>query len=120
GRIVFERRGCASCHHLPGIENPSRIGPSLAGIADRDPDELPYGTQTVRHTTDNYIFLKVLLPDTLGSPSSMPTFGFTPAEAAKIALALASIRKSDLPASYVQRPPEPAPYQPGGAFGALV
>jgi cytochrome c2 len=117
---VFERRGCPSCHHLAGIESPSRIGPSLAGIADRDPDELPYGTQTVRHTTDNYIFLKVLLPDTLGSPSSMPTFGFTPAEAAKIALALASIRKSDLPASYVQRPPEPAQYRPGGAFGALV
>ena len=31
----------------------------------------------------------------------MPTFGFAPAEAAKIALALASIRKADLPASYV-------------------
>ena len=31
----------------------------------------------------------------------MPTFGFTPADAAKIALALASIRKADLPASYV-------------------
>jgi mono/diheme cytochrome c family protein len=92
----------------------------LAGIADRDPDDLPYGKQTVRHTTDNYIFLKVLLPDTLGSPSLMPTFGFTPADAAKIGLALASVRKSDLPASYVQRPPEPAPYRPGGTFGELV
>jgi cytochrome c2 len=120
GLTVFERRGCPSCHQLAGTKNPGRIGPSLTGIADRDPDELPYGTQTVRHTADNYIFLKVLLPDTLGSPSLMPTFGFTPADAAKIALALASIRKADLPASYVRRPSEPALYRPGGRFGELV
>ena len=120
GRIVFERRGCPSCHALAAVKETGRIGPSLAGIADRDPDELPYGINIVRHTTDNYIFLKVLLPDTLGSPSLMPTFNFTPADAAKIALALASIRKSDLPASYVQRHPAPAPFRPGGAFGDLV
>ena len=120
GRSVFERRGCASCHRLASVADTSRIGPSLAGIADRDPDELPYGSGEVRHSTENYIFLKVLLPDTLGSPSLMPTFGFTPAAAAKIALALASIRKSDLPASYVVTPPEPKPFRPAGAFGELV
>jgi mono/diheme cytochrome c family protein len=120
GRTVFERRGCASCHQLAAIKETGRIGPSLAGIADRDPDELPYGSNTVRHTTDNYIFLKVLLPDTLGQPSSMPTFSLTPADAARIALALASIRKSDLPASYVLRRPALVPYQPGGKFGELV
>jgi hypothetical protein len=45
GRTVFERRGCASCHHLPSIKDSGRIGPGLAGIADRDPDELPYGSK---------------------------------------------------------------------------
>jgi cytochrome c2/nitrate reductase cytochrome c-type subunit len=120
GRAVFERRGCPSCHRLAAIKDTGRIGPSLAGIADRDPDELPYGSNIVRHTTDNYIFLKVLLPDTLGQPSLMPTFAFTPVDAAKIALALASIRKSDLPASYVLRRPPPAPYRPGGPFGEVV
>ncbi len=120
GRAVFERRGCPTCHRLSAIKDVGRIGPSLAGIADRDPDELPYGSNIVRHTTDNYIFLKVLLPDTLGQPSLMPTFGFTPADAARISLALASIRKSDLPASYVLRRPAPAPYRAGGTFGELV
>ncbi len=120
GRTVFERRGCPSCHRLLAIKDTGRIGPSLAGIADRDPDELLYGSNIVRHTTDNYIFLKVLVPDTLGQPSSMPTFGFAAADAAKIALALASIRKSDLPASYVLRRPAPVPYRPGGPFGQLV
>ncbi len=120
GRVVFDRRGCASCHTLPGIANSARIGPSLVGVADRDPDELPYGSNIVRHTTENYLFEKVLLPDALGQPSSMPTFSFTPADAAKIALALASIRKADLPASYVLRLPPPSPYRPAGRFGELV
>ena len=120
GRTVFERRGCPSCHRLESIKETGRIGPSLAGIADRDPDELPYGSNVVRHTADNYIFLKVLLPDTLGQPSLMPTFSFTPADAARITLALASIRKADLPASYVLRRRTPLPYQPGGPFGRLV
>jgi cytochrome c2 len=120
GRSVFERRGCASCHQLAGTKSPGRIGPSLAGIADRDPEELPYGSSVVRHTADNYIFLKVLSPYALGQPSLMPTFEFTPPEVAKTALALASIRKADLPASYVLRRPAPTPYRPAGHFGELV
>ena len=79
------------------------------------------GQQPCGDTTDNYIFLKVLQPDTLGSPSLMPTFGFTPADAAKITLALASLRKADLPASrVVKRRPPPPPYRPAGPFGELV
>jgi mono/diheme cytochrome c family protein len=120
GRAVFERRGCVSCHQLWSVHDSGKIGLSLAGIADRDPDELPYGGNIVRHTTDNYIFLKVLLPDALGQPSLMPTFGLAPADAARIALALSSVRKAELPASYVLRRPAPAPYRPGGRFGELV
>jgi cytochrome c2 len=121
GRAVFERRGCTSCHHLGSMKDAGRIGPSLAGIADRNPDELAFGNAAnVRRTADNYIYLKVLRPDALAQPSMMPTFGFTPIEAAKIALALASIRKEDLPSSYVRNRPTPPPYKPAGRFGELV
>jgi mono/diheme cytochrome c family protein len=102
------------------VKDPRRVGPSLAGVADRNPDELPYGNTVVRHSIGNYLFQKVLLPDTLGQPSLMPTFGYTPADAAQIALALESLRKADLPASYVVRQAAPAPYQPAGRFGELV
>jgi mono/diheme cytochrome c family protein len=120
GRTLFERRGCTSCHRLGSTKDVGRIGPSLAGIADRDPDELAYGDVNVRHTADNYIFLKLLHPDALLQPSMMPTFGFAPADAAKITVALASLRKADLPASYVRIRPRPTPFQPGGRFGELV
>jgi cytochrome c2 len=120
GQATFERRGCASCHRVPGVKDPGRVGPSLAGVADRNPDELPYGSTVVRHSIGNYLFQKVLLPDTLGQPSLMPTFGYTPSDAAQIALALESLRKADLPASYVVRHAAPARYQPAGRFGELV
>jgi cytochrome c2 len=120
GRAVFERRGCTSCHRLGSIKNAGRIGPSLAGIADRNPDELAFGSANVRHTADNYIYLKVLRPEALLQPSMMPTFGFAPIDAARIALALASVRKADLPSSYVRNRPPPPPYRPAGRFGELV
>jgi len=120
GRAVFEKRGCASCHRLPGVTASGRIGPSLAGIADRDPEQLAYGSSVVRRTAENFIFLKVLRPDALLQPSMMPTFSFTPAEAAKIGLALAGIRKADLPASYVQKRDPPPVFRPAGPFGDLV
>jgi len=120
GRAVFVRRGCYGCHKLAGIRETGKIGPSLAGVADRDPDQLPYGGKPVRRTADNYIFLKVQQPDSLGAPSLMPTFSFAPAQAAKITLALASLHKADLPASRVVKEAPPTPYRPRGAFGELV
>jgi cytochrome c2 len=120
GQTVFVRHGCYGCHRLAGLSSTGKIGPSLAGVADRDPDQLPYGRNVVRRTTDNYIFLKLLLPDALGTPSLMPTLGFTPAQAATITVALAGLRKADLPASRVVKLAPPAPYRPQGRFGEIV
>ena len=120
GRATYIRRGCPSCHHIAGVPDPGRIGPNLAGVADRDPAQLQYGAASVRRTTDNYIFLKVLHPDALLQPSLMPTFDFDALQAARITLALAGLRANDLPASFVRSQPPPKPYKPAGAFGALV
>jgi mono/diheme cytochrome c family protein len=120
GRAVFLRRGCYGCHRLSGVSETAKLGPSLKGVADRNPDELPYGNNVVRHTTDNYLFLKLLMPDALGSASLMPTFGFTPAEAATITVALESLREGDLPSSRVVQEAVPPPYRPQGRFGEIV
>jgi len=120
GREVFVRRGCYGCHHLDGIEEKGKIGPSLAGVADQDPEQLPYGDKVVRRTAENYIFLKLQQPDALSSPSLMPTFSFTPVQAATITVALETLHKADLPASRVVKRTPPAPYEPRGRFGELV
>jgi mono/diheme cytochrome c family protein len=120
GRETFIRRGCASCHHLEGITESARLGPSLAGVADRDPDQLPYGPNVVRRTIGNYIFLKLEHPDEVAQPSLMPTFQFTPDQAASIALALIGVHSTELPASYVVTRPPPPAYRPAGPFGELL
>ena len=120
GRRVFVRRGCYGCHKLAGVRETGKIGPSLAGVADRDPDQLPYGGTPVRRTAENYIFLKLQQPDALGAPSLMPTLSFTPAQAATITVALESLHKADLPASRVVTESTPPPYRPRGPFGELV
>jgi cytochrome c2 len=120
GRGVFVRRGCYGCHKLAGVRESGKIGPSLAGVADRDPDQLPYGGKPVRRTIDSYLFLKLQQPDALGAPSLMPTFSFTPAQAALMTVALAGLHKGDLPASRVVREAPPPPYRPRGPFGELV
>jgi cytochrome c2 len=120
GRAAFIKHGCYGCHQLPGVAAQGKIGPSLAGVADHDPDQLSYGSFPARHTTDNYLFLKLLHPDSLGSPSIMPTFAFTPSEAATITIALSGLRKADLPTSRVIWEPPARPYQPQGRFGELA
>jgi mono/diheme cytochrome c family protein len=50
----------------------------------------------------------------------MPTFSFTPAQTATITVALASLHKTDLPASRVVKEAPPPPYRPRGPFGELV
>ena len=120
GRGVFIRHGCYGCHKLGGVRETGKIGPSLAGVADRDPEQLTYGGQAVRRSIDNYIFLKLRQPDALGAPSLMPTFSFTSAQAAIITLPLASLRKADLPSSRVVNEPPSPPYRPRGPFGELV
>ncbi len=120
GRETFIRRGCASCHHLAGIPDSGHLGPSLAGVADRDPEQLTYGAPGVRRTIENYLFLKLEKPDALVQPSLMPTFHFTPIQAADIALALTGLRKTELPASYVITHDPPPAYTPAGPFGELA
>jgi cytochrome c2 len=120
GRTVFVKRGCYGCHELAGIHETGKIGPSLAGVADADPEQLSYGGKNVRRTAENYIFLKVEQPDALGSPSLMPTFSFTPVQAATITVALESLHQADLPASRVVTEKAPAPYRPAGPFGEIV
>ena len=120
GRATFIRRGCASCHHLAGIPDQGRLGPALAGLADRDPDQFTYGSNVVRHTIDNYVFLKLEHPDAVAQPSLMPTFQFTPGEAARISLALVGLRKTDLQASFVVTHAPPPAYQPAGPFGEIL
>lgn len=120
GREAFIRHGCYSCHRFAGMENLPKIGPSLVSIGDRPVEPAEFKGETVVATLPNWLFLKLREPDKLTEQSRMPTYAFTELEAASVVVGLLSIRKTELPASRVTTAPRPEPYQPQGAFGALV
>ena len=111
-----------SCHRArrhPRVGG--RVGPSLAGVADRDPDELPYGSKIVRHTAENYIFLKLLMPDALGAALAMPTSRSPRPRRPGSRWRSPACARRTCPASYVLKQPPPTPYRAGRArFGELM
>jgi mono/diheme cytochrome c family protein len=120
GRRLFEKRGCYSCHGLEGFPVLARIGPSLLGVGDRVLEPAPLVARGIRATLPNWIFTKVSHPEQVLAAARMPTFGFTPDEAAAVTVALLSQRAREIPAAWTTRDPVRPPYQPQGAFGALV
>jgi len=120
GREAFIRHGCYGCHRFAGMENLPKIGPSLVGVGDRPVEPAEFKGEAVLPTLPNWLFLKLREPDTLMAESRMPTYAFTDMEAAVAVVGLLSIRKAELPASRVTTAPRPEPYQPQGAFGALL
>ena len=120
GRHVFERRGCHSCHELEGFPPLPRIGPGLAGVGDRVLEPEPLVARGIRTTLPNWIFTKVSHPDQVLEGARMPTFGFTPDEAAAVTVALLSQRARGVPAGWATRDPERPVYAPQGEFGVLV
>lgn len=71
GEDVFTSNGCAGCHSLePGDD---RVGPSLAGLADRAGDRRP------DYTAEMYIYESIVEPGAYtvdGFPSGMMPSGF--------------------------------------------
>lgn len=120
GRETFVRHGCYSCHRFSGMTAMPKIGPSLAGTGDRPVEAAEFKAERVNATLPNWLYLKLREPEKLTEDSRMPTYNFTEQDAAAAVVALLSIRKADLPASRVTRAASPAPYEPQGAFGALV
>lgn len=120
GREVFVRRGCYACHPLPDLAPLAKIGPKQAGLGDRVVDMAFLEQQSIEPSLPNWIFTKLRAPETMSRAARMPTFGFSPDEAGAITVALLSLRARELPAARVTADPPTSPYDPQGAFGALV
>jgi mono/diheme cytochrome c family protein len=120
GREVFVKHGCYSCHRFSGMTGLGKIGPSLAGIGDRAVEETVFEGEKIDPTLPNWLFVKLMSPEKLAESSRMPTYNFSEEQAAAISVALLSLRAADLPSSRVTSSPPVVPYEPQGAFGAIV
>jgi cytochrome c2 len=120
GRAVFVRRGCYACHSLASVPAPAKIGPKLSGVGDRIVDMSFLERQRIAPSLPNWIFTKLRAPETMARAARMPTFGFTPVEAASIDVALLGLRAAELSSERLTSDPPLLPYDPQGAIGALV
>jgi len=120
GRQVYLDRGCSACHPLEALPTRPRIGPKHTGIGDRVVEVDLLRAQGLEPTLDNWLQLKLRRPEALTRVSRMPTFGFTPREIVAVSIALLSLRDEQLPPARLRHDPPVEPYEPQGAFGALV
>ncbi len=119
GRDTFIQRGCYRCHPLPDIKVTAKIGPKQADVGDRSLDMTLLAPQGIAPTQANFLFSKLRAPEKLARSALMPTFGFGEGDAAALTVALLSLRTEKWPGR-TTADPAVVPYDPQGAFGALV
>ncbi|MCC6124865.1 MAG: cytochrome c oxidase subunit II [Pirellulales bacterium] len=74
GEILFQRRGCTTCHTVDGTRDAAHVGPTLKGIWGHEAQFKAGPPQTV---DENYIRESLLEPSAkivAGYPDQMPTF----------------------------------------------
>jgi cytochrome c2 len=82
GRALFERRGCDGCHRTTAMPaGQAKIGPSLVDLSARHSEAAP---------ARDFVIRKLRSPGAPGKPSRMPTYEFSPTEAADVAQVLLS------------------------------
>lgn len=86
GKVLVGLFGCGTCHTIPGIEDATgRVGPPLAGIADRI-----FIAGMLQNTPDN-MTRWVKDPQSVAPGNAMPAVGMTSEDARVIATYLATL-----------------------------
>ncbi|HKB38812.1 MAG TPA: c-type cytochrome, partial [Gemmataceae bacterium] len=99
GRQLFLDRGCQSCHKLGGIGG--QLGPALDGEGDKIKHQLPMAHIKGDHTLANWLEQHFDRPQVLVPGSQMRPPRLTPSENEALTIYMLSLRKRDLPRTYV-------------------
>jgi cytochrome c oxidase subunit II len=89
GRALVTQKGCGACHIIPGIPGATgTIGPSLVGVADRN----PIAGGAVPNTGPDDLKRWIMNPPALKPGTAMPPLGLTDDEATRIVAFLETLR----------------------------
>ena len=120
GKEIFTEYGCFGCHDRTGIETQAKIGPELKAIGSKDEEYLEFGNvKDVKRTIENYIFLKIKNPSIFDDNAKMPQFNLSDEDLIKLALALLSFTKEEIPLNYIVFEERKTKFNPQGQFGFL-
>jgi mono/diheme cytochrome c family protein len=99
GRQLFLDRGCQSCHKLGGVGG--QLGPALDGEGDKIKHQLPMAHIKGDHTLANWLEQHFDKPQGIVPGSQMRPPRLTPTENQALTIYMLSLRKRDLPQTYV-------------------
>src|SRR5262249_11668407 len=102
GRQLFLDRGCQSCHKLGGVGG--QLGPALDGEGHKIKHQLPMAHIKGDHTLANWLQQHFDKPQAIVPGSQMRPPRLTRAETEALTISMPSLRKRDLPQTYV--PPD--------------
>lgn len=124
GRRLFGDLGCAGCHVVAGVER-RRVAVALSSLGSRRIGDMPVAKGGSLPDLPTWIATKARDPHTFdvagGSPAKMPAFqGMSEEEGLAIGVALAALRSSPPPASYLVRTAGVRATLPSGETGRLL
>lgn len=108
GKELIEKRGCAACHDINGIEH-KRIGPELSNIGAKLPSQLDFGntsSQDVERSWFAWIKNKLENPavfDTELKKSKMPSFNLPEDDIKALAIFLKGLDDRVVPGNFIKK-----------------
>ncbi len=106
GKALVQSLGCLGCHKIKGQDDPSKVGVSVADVADKRMEELPFGNSEVKETKWDWIYNKINDPDiyqTEDMPMYMPDHQLSDKEIERFTVFYLYNRLLDLPEKYIVR-----------------
>ncbi len=106
GKILIQSLGCLGCHRIKDREDPAKVGVSVADVADKRLEELPFGNSDVRHTKWAWLVNKIRQPviyQTDDMPMYMPDYVLDEQEIERLTIFYLYNRLLDIPEKFIVR-----------------
>jgi mono/diheme cytochrome c family protein len=100
-KSVFHSAGCLGCHRVDGVGGDEGLELTRSGL--KDPNQIDFSSVPGEHTLQNWFAEHVRSPSSIVVGSQMPALGLAEADVEALTLYQLSLRRRDLPGSFVPR-----------------
>jgi mono/diheme cytochrome c family protein len=121
GARLFRQYGCFACHAPGSAHEAEKFGPDLDGVGDKKATSLDFGRRAdLPRTLPAWLQAKLETPRSFAQGLKMPSYGFSPEDAAGVVTALLALGAQPVPEAYRFVPARQASVVPGGPVGDLI
>ena len=100
-KATFLSAGCLGCHKVSGVGGEE--GPDLTVAGDKDPGRVSFAHVPGRRSLANWNLEHFRSPGAVAPGSQMPVLGLTEDETDRLTFYMLSLRRRDLPGSYLPK-----------------